>query len=222
MDIGYQYSIVQQIANKNNGAYMSPSEFNDLYNLSQKQYQHELIETVIGWDANRKRIKLPAANMQQAKQKLAPFIVVGESVAVPGDGHLPKPSDLVDILSMRTTDDAQRIWRVEEDRIASHVSSTIDPIASNPIYTEKDIYYKVFPITIGAINWEYVRTAPDVLYAFTTVNGRPIYDVSSSVQGLFGDLECNDIMIRVLFMFGISIQAQNLTGYFNEVKNNGQ
>jgi hypothetical protein len=222
MDIGYQYSVVQQIANKNNGSYMSPSEFNDLYNQAQKQVQHELIETVIGWDANRKRIKLPAANTQQAKQKLAPFIVVGENVSVPGNGHLPKPINLVDLLSMRTTDDLKRIWRVEEDRIASHLSSVIDPIADNPIYTEKDSYYKVFPITIGAINWEYVQVATDVEYAFTLVGGRPVYDPGGSTSGIWGDLECNDIMIRVLFMFGISIQAQNLTGYFNEVKNNGQ
>jgi hypothetical protein len=222
MDIGLQYDLCRFIANKQQSGYLSPQEFQNAYNLAQKQYQHELIETIIGWDANRKRVRLPAANMQQVKQKLSPFIVVGESMTVSADGHLSKPTDMVDILSMRTIDDKKRIWRVEEDRIASHLSSVIDPVSESPIYTEKDNYYKIFPIDIGNINWEYVRIAPDVIYGFTIVDGRPIYDLGSSTTGLWGDLECNDIMIRVLFMFGISIQAQNLTGYFNEVKNNGQ
>ena len=222
MDIGYQYDFCQYIANKHQSGYFSPQEFQNSYNQAQRQYQHELIETVIGWDANRKRIKLPAANMQQAKQKLAPFIVVGENVPVPTDRKLPKPIDLVDILSMRTVDDKLRIWRVEEDRIAAHVSSVIDPISETPIYTEKDTYYKIYPFAIGSVNWEYIRTVPEVVYAFTMVNGRPVYDQGSSIDGLWGDLECNDIMIRVLFMFGISIQAQNLTGFYNDIKQNGQ
>jgi hypothetical protein len=222
MDIGYSYGIISYIANKAQGSYISPTEFQDSYNLAQKQYEHELIETVIGWDANRKKIKLPAANLKQAKQKLAPFMVVGENVAIPGTGHLVKPIDMADIISMRTVDDKVRIWRVEEDRLASHLSSVIDQINEAPIYVEKDTYYKLYPTLIGAINWEYYKIAPDVKYDYTIVSGRPVYNQAGSIDSLFGDLEQTDILARVLFMFGISIQANQLVQYYNDVTKSGQ
>lgn len=222
MDIGYSYNMTSYIANKAQGSYISPTEFQDSYNLAQKQYEHELIETVIGWDANRKKIKLPAANLKQAKQKLAPFMVVAESVVIPGTGHLPKPADIGDIISMRTADDTKRIWRVEEDRLASHVSSVIDPPETSHTYTEKDDYYKILPVTIGFINWEYYKIAPDVKYDYTIVSGRPVYNQAGSIDSLFGDLEQTDILARVLFMFGISIQSNQLVQYYNDVTKSGQ
>lgn len=220
MDIGYSYRIVQFIANKNNGAYISPQEFQDTFNLAQKQYQDELIEVLQGWNSNRGSKIIPA-NIQQVKQKLAPFIAVA-SAAAGGNGQLGKPGNVEQLMSMRTQDNLKRIWRVEEDRLATHLDSDIDPVEDNPIYVERGSYYQIYPVNIGTVNYDYIITAPDVVYGYTTVSGRPVYNAGTSTQPLWGDLDMTYILIRVLFMFGISIQAQNLTQYYGEVKNNGQ
>jgi len=222
MDIGYIFTVFQYITNKHQSGSPSPLEFQNSFNLAQIQYQQELIEIMIGWDSNRKKIRLPMANAKQVKQKLAPFIVRGESVAVPGDGRLVKPEDMESISAMRMIGNVKRVKRVEEERITSNYSSTIDPVTTNPMYIEYADYYQIYPVTIGAINWEYIKAPPPVVYGYDIVNGRPVYNAGTSVQPVWSDGEISNLLIRVLFMFGISIQAQNLTSYYNEVKNNGE
>lgn len=222
MDIDKIYSIVKFISNKNQQGYIAPAEFNNAFNLAQTQYFHQLVEDIQGWDANRKRIRLPMGNAEQAIQKVAPFIITTVIPVTPINGQLPKPGNLACLLALRTFNDDQRIWRVEHDRVVSHVASVIDPPSESPIYTEYSVYYKVSPDTIGSVNIDYLIYPPDAKWAYTTVSGRPVYDFGSSVQPLWGDTEITDIVIRVLFMFGISIQAPQLTQYYASVKTDGQ
>jgi|SRR5881628_595137 len=221
MDINTIYSIIQFISNKNQSGYITPDEFNNAFNLAQKQYFHQLLEDIQGWDANRKRIRLPMGNAQQAIQKVAPFIVA-LSVAVPGTGQYAKPADLVNILAIRNSDNSKRVWRVEHDRVWSHISSVIDPPSESPIYTEYDTDYQLYPVTIGTINVEYLKLPPDAIWAYDLVSGRPVYNQVNSTDPLWQDTEISDIIIRVLFMFGISIQASQLVQYYGSVKSDGQ
>jgi len=222
MDINEIYSLVRFIANKSQSGYITPEEFNNAFNLSQDQYFHQLIEALQGWDANRRRIRLPMGNAQQVIQKLAPFIVKDTSVVVPGTGVYPKPGDLSNLLAIRSADNTQRVWRVEHDRVFSHASSTIDLPEETPFYTEYNNNYQIYPITIGTINVDYLRTPPNALWAYTVVSGRPVYDIGSSIQPLWQDTEITELIIRILFMFGISIQASQLVQYYGSVKNDGQ
>lgn len=222
MDIGYMYDMTCYIANKHQSGYLSPLEFQNSFTLAQTQYHQELVDVLMGWDSNGKKIKNIPANTKQVKQKLSPFIVKVNNASVNGSGELTKPPDLECITAMRTTDNKKRIWRVEEERLPAHLSSTIDPIESNPIYEEQDGLYQLYPVTIGNVNFEYIRKPTPVVYGFTLVDNRPVYDPGTSVQSEFSDGEISNLLIRVLFMFGISIQAQNLTQYYSEVKNNGE
>jgi hypothetical protein len=221
MDINEIYSIVQFISNKNQSGYIGPVEFNNAFNLAQKQYFHQIVEDIQGWDANRRRVRLAMGNAQQSIQKVAPFIV-SVPVSVAGTGQYPKPADMANLLAIRSSDNAERVWRVEHDRVATHISSVIDPPTEIPIYTEYSSYYQFYPIDIGTVNIEYLKLPPDANWAYTVVSGRPVYDLGSSTQSLWNDTEITDIIIRVLFMFGISIQANQLVQYYGSVKNEGQ
>lgn len=222
MDINKIYSIIKFISNKSQSGYITPDEFNNAFNLAQKQYFHQLLEDVQGWDANRRKIRLPMGNAQQVIQKLAPFIVSLTASAVPGNGQYPRPADLEHLLAIRTNDDAQRVWRVEHDRVYAHVSSVIDQPSKAPIATEYATYYQIRPATIGTVNVEYLKLPPDAVWAYTVVSGRPTYDFAGSTQPLWADTEITDIIIRVLLMFGISIQATQLVQYYGSVKTDGQ
>lgn len=221
MNIDEIYTIVRFIANKNQSGYIGPTDFNNAFNLAQLQYFHQLVEDLQGWDANRRRIRLPMGNAEQVIEKLSPFIVTLTD-NVPGTGIYPKPADLSNLLAIRNSNNQKRVWRVEHDRVYSHTSSTIDSPADSPFYTEYATYYQIQPVGIAVINIDYLRLPTDALWAFTVVGGRPVYDSGTSVQPLWGDTEMTDIIIRVLFMFGISIQASQLVQYYGSVKNDGQ
>lgn len=222
MDIGKIYDIVNFIANKHQQGYLSPNEFNNSINLAQRQLMDELVEAIQGWDGNRKRIRLPMGNAQPPIQRVAPFIVRGEAVAVPGDGRVIKPTSMAHMLAMRISDNTNRVKRVEHDRVFSNLNSKIDVVASNPFHTEYDLYYQIFPSAAGALNWDYIKYPDDALYAYNTVNGRPVYNPGGSIQLKWDEGEITGLISRVLFMFGISIQAQNLVAYYQSVKNDGQ
>lgn len=221
MDIDLIYSIVKFISNKNQSGYISPTEFNNAFNLAQKQYFHQLVEDLQGWDANRKRIRLPMGNAQQAIQKVEPFIV-SASYSVPSNGYFAYPTNLSNVLAIRVSGNAERVWRVEHDRLASHISSVIDPPIQSPIYVQQAGAYQFYPSTISQVNIDYLRDPPDATWAFTLDSNRPVYDQANSVQPLWRDSEITDIIIRVLFMFGISIQATQLVQYYGSVKSDGQ
>ena len=221
MDIGQFYDIVQFIADKHQQGYLSPDQFNNSVNLAQNQLMEEIVQAIQGWDENKKRIRLPMGNAQQTIQKIAPFIMRGSNVTVASDGKLTKPA-MANLLAIKMSDNMTPVVRVEHDRVTAYLSSTLDPVASNPIYTEYDTYYQVYPINIGAVNMDYIKNPAAVKWAYTLVSGRPVYDQPNSVQLLWGEGEVTEIMSRVLFMFGISIQAQNLVAYYQSVKNDGQ
>lgn len=222
MDIGKIYDIVSFISNKHQQGYLSPDEFNNAINLAQRQLMDELVESIQGWDGNRKRIRLPMGNAQPPIQRVAPFIVRGENVAVPGNGHVSKPISMAHMLAVRIADNTNRIKRVEHDRVFSNLNSKIDIVSTSPFHTEYDLYYQIFPATAGTLNWDYIKYPDDARYAYSTVNGRPVYSPGGSVQLMWDEGEVTGLISRVLFMFGISIQAQNLVSYYQSVKNEGQ
>lgn len=221
MDINQVYDIVKFISNKHEQGYLSPEEFNNSINLAQKQLMSHIIESIQGWDDNRRRIRIPMGNAQPNIQKISRFIE-SNVVTVPINGQLPRPVNLEHMLAVRTQSNLKRVTRCEHDRIFSYRSSVIDIPYENPIYVEYNSYYQIYPENIGEVSFEYVVTPPDALWAYTTVGGRPQYDQGNSVQLLWGETEITEIISRVLFMFGISIQAQNVVSYSQSIKNDGQ
>lgn len=224
MDINQFYKMVKFIANKNQQGYISPDDFNGAVNLAQNQLMEDLINQIQGWDGNKRRIKIPMGNAQPTIQKIAPFIVRSDpnTGVILDAGDATKPSDLVHMLAIRTSGDFSRIMRVEHDRVFSHFSSKIDLPSQNPFYIEYSDSYRIFPSTLLTISWEYIKNPPEAKWAYTLVGGRPVYDSSNSIQLLWGESEVTELISRVLFMFGISVQAQNLIAYYQSIKNDGQ
>lgn len=220
MDINTIYSIVKFISNKNQSGYISPDDFNNAIKLAQNQCAEELVSAIQGWDL-AKRQRIPMGNAQPNIQKLAPFIVT-DSPTVPGNGKYPKPADMMNMLAIRTANNTKIVWRVEHDRVAAHLSSVVDPPSASPIYTEYATYYQFYPVDIGPVIVEYMRYPPEAKWAYTLVSERPIYDSANSVDPLWDDTEITEIISRVLFMFGISIQAPQLVQYYGSIKTEGQ
>lgn len=220
MGIDEIYSMVKFISNKNQSGYISPDQFNPSINLAQKQYAEEVVHAIQGWDSAKRQLRIPMGNAQPNIQKIAPFIVA-DTPSVPVNGQLPKPTGLMHMLAIRASINTKPVWRVEHDRVAAHISSVIDPPSESLIYTEYASYYQIYPTTIGEVSIEYIQIPPDVKWGYTLVSGRPVYDAGSSIDPLWGDEEITELISRVLFMFGISIQANQLVQYYGSVKTEG-
>jgi hypothetical protein len=161
-------------------------------------------------------------NAQQAIQKVSPFKTPPIALTVNNQGHGLKPADLVDMQAIRTIDDTKYVKRVEDDRVASYLKSVIDPVTSNPIYTEYDTYYQFYPINIGSVNIVYLRIPLDATWAYTLVSGRPVYDSAASVNPLWDDTLYPEIVSRMMREYGVSVASGEMMGYFNSVNQGGQ
>ena len=121
-----------------------------------------------------------------------------------------------------TTGKTQRIFRVEEDRIWSTSSSVIDPVAENPMYVEYATNYKILPVTLGSATISYYRVPNPVIWNYTIVSGRPVYNPTGSVSPEWADDAIPKILMRMCFNLGIRLKDQELTGYMNIVNNQGE
>lgn len=223
MDINYIYQIVQFIANKYQDGYLSPDEFNRQFNWAQIQYFNKLVEDLQGWDSNKRRIRLPMGNAEQVIQKLSPFKVPINSTVSPINQQVIKPNTLLNILGMRTSDDTKRIWRVESDRLPSHLASVIDPPSQSPIYCEYDGYYKVWPADIGSVNVDFLRKPNDAKWAYTLGGGgRPIFDSVNSINPEWDDQYIPEIVSRMMRELSVNLKDGELANYFQSINANGE
>ena len=77
---------------------------------------------------------------------------------------------------MRTSAFA-RVRFVQQDSLYSYYNSTIDPIATNPIYLIEPDGFKFYPITLGSAVLTYVKNAPEMIWGYCLdANGRQVYN----------------------------------------------
>jgi hypothetical protein len=112
---------------------------------------------------------------------------------------------------------------VQQDRLQSYYRSTIDPIAQNPVFLIKHEGFQFYPETIGQARMSYVRTPPSIVWAYTLdSNGIEVYDASRSQDPVWSETDIMQIIARAMRMFGVSVQAAEVSNFANEIKYNGQ
>lgn len=222
MDVNEMYEIAQYLINKNQGAYLSPDEFNLLINQSATSFLDYLLGEFSKYQYGRAQPIVQYSENEIVRQRLTPFIY-GYNLAVSNTGYSAYPDDYQQEDAMWTIYGFQRIKYVQQDKLASAINSRIDPVATNPIYLIKDDGFQLYPITIGSAKLSYVRTPDKIYWAYTLdANGLPVYDPVHSIQPLWYITDLYDILARLLRMVGVSIQANEVSQYATEIKNSGQ
>lgn len=120
-----------------------------------------------------------------------------------------------------TLGDAFRvIKRVEQGRLSAYVNSVIDPpTVQNPIYTELEDGYVVYPASVSAISISYLRKPAEVVWGYQILSGRPVYDQSASVDPEWNETEINDIIYIACDMMGINLRDGDLLKATEVIKN---
>lgn len=100
-------------------------------------------------------------------------------------------------------------------------SSIVAPDMKRPIARFLGSNLQVRPKSISTVELTYCRYPNVPKWGYTTVNSRPVYDSSTSVDIEAGSDAFNEIAMICLGLLGINLREQDLFQYANAVENKG-
>ena len=231
MNVNDMYRICQFAVNKAQNGYLSPSDFNLVINQAQTSYQDYLLGEFQQYQYGRPQARINYSQNENIRQRLTPLLTESTLTINGTTGESPYPADYVQVDSIITTD-FKRVRFVQQDSLYSYYNSEIDPIATNPIYLIEPNKFQFYPKTLGSAILTYVKNAPDIVWAYTTVSGRPVYaptqtgvgvtPTTGTVQPVWDDVDLLEIITRALKLIGLNLQDGMVAQYANQVTQTGQ
>ena len=229
MNVNDMYRICQFAVNKAQNGYLTPSEFNLTINQAQVSYQDYLLGEFQQYQYGRPQARINYSQNENIRQRLSPLIAETTLTINGTSGEAPYPADYVQADAVRTNT-FDRVRYVQQDSLYSYYNSKIDPVATNPIYLLEPTGFQFYPVTLGMSGTSgngsavltYVKDAPQIVWAYTIVSGRPVYDSASSVQPVWDNVDLLEIIARALKLIGLNLQDGQVQQYANQVTQQGQ
>ena len=231
MNVNDMYRICQFAINKAQNGYLTPSEFNLIINQAQVSYQDYLLGEFQQYQYGRAQARINYSENENIRQRLSPLITEATLTINGTSGEAPYPADYVQADTIITTA-FKRVRFVQQDSLYSYYNSEIDPVATNPVYLIEPTVFQFYPKTLGTALLTYVKEAPSIVWAYTTVSGRPVYaptqtgggviPTTGTVQPVWADVDLLEIIARALKLIGVNLQAGQVGQYANQVTQQGQ
>jgi len=207
---------------KNQNGSLTPAKFDEINDAAQNQYVSFLCGNMEGYQPNHPLPKAEFGNNRTSRQRLTPSIynyVLNISSIY---GTSPYPSDYIQTDSMHSIYGFNPIRFVQQHKLTSVYNSTIDPIASNPIYLIQAKEFQFYPTSQWQAKLSYVRNPPAIHWGYTNdVNGRPVYDPLTSIDPIWDNVGCMEVIIRALRLVGVNLQLNVVMQYAEELKTQG-
>ena len=220
MNVNDMYRICQFAVNKAQNGYLTPSEFNLTINQAQVSYQDYLLGEFQQYQYGRPQARINYSQNENIRQRLSPLIT-SATLTINGSGESAYPADYVQADTIITTA-FNRVRFAQQDTLYSYYNSQIDPIATNPIYLLEPTGFQFYPVTLGSAILTYVKDAPEIVWGYTTVSGRPVYSSGTSVQPVWDSVDLLEIIARALKLIGLNLQDGQVQQYANQVTQTGQ
>jgi hypothetical protein len=236
MNVNDMYRICQFAVNKAQNGYLTPSEFNLVINQAQVSYQDYLLGEFQQYQYGRPQARVSYSQNENIRQRLTPLILQTTLSPNTTTGISAYPANFLQVDAMWESDGLHRIRFVPQDSLYSYYNSEIDPITSNPVYLLQKDQFQFYPKNIVSISGtpllSYVRSAPDIVWAYTTVSGRSVYaptqtgvgvtPTTGSVQPVWYDVDILEIITRALKLIGLNLQDGQVQQYANQITQQGQ
>lgn len=226
MNVNDMYRICQFAINKAQNGYLTPSDFNLVINQAQISYQDYLLGEFQQYQYGRPQARVNYSQNEDIRQRLTPLILQTTLSPNTTTGVVAYPANFLQVDAMWESDGLHRIRFVPQDSLYSYYNSEIDPVVSNPIYLLQKDQFQFYPKNIVSISGtpilSYVRSAPDIIWAYTTVSGRPVYNSGGSQQPVWYDVDILEIITRALKLIGLNLQDGMVEQYANQITQNGQ
>jgi hypothetical protein len=149
---------------------------------------------------------------------LSPFLSDPTALVIDGDGLVNTPNDLFQTVSITHTVAGldYEITRVEQDRVANNLTSSIEaPDAKYPIYTQLRTKLQFYPKNLATATITYLIEPADMVWGYTIVSGRPVYNAGTSVQPLWKDMDMNEIIYLALSYIGVNLKDPEVSQFAN-------
>lgn len=207
VSIDYFFRLTDAIANKNqSGNSITISQKNQFANQAQ----------LAKFEADRNGY-IETGNLT----KYLTFFLKNIVKQVPPDGNLPYPSDWQHTVSMRSyfirPNGKSVEVEVSESKDKSwgeiQISSLLMPTSRFPKYMEFANEFRFLPKSIGTVYVDYLATPTPPIWAYTTVNNRPVYDVANSVNFDFEEFSLNEIASIYLSLIGVNLKDGELSAF---------
>ena len=221
MNVNDMYRICQFAVNKAQNGYLTPSEFNLTINQAQVSYQDYLLGEFQQYQYGRPQARVNYSQNENIRQWLSPLITETPLTINGTSGEAGYPNDYIQADAVRTNT-FDRVRYVQQDSLYSYYNSQIDPIETNPIYLLEPTGLQFYPKNLGSAVLTYVKDAPQIVWAYTLVSGRPVYDAGSSVQPVWDNVDLLEIIARALKLIGLNLQEGQVQQYANQVTQTGQ
>ncbi len=224
MNVNEIYVLMQDILAKNiQQGYLSPDDFNTYINQAQRSYLDYLLGEYQQYQAKRPIPVVSFAQNERVRTSIAPLIYNRILAIDSVTGIAPFPNDFEQVDAMWGLYGFYNIRFTQQDRLQSNYRSVIDPVAENPIYLIKHEGFQFFPETTGSSRLSYVRTPPEIEWAYTLdSNNLPVYDPVNSSQPVWADPDIYNIIVRALAMTGVQLQLGVVMNYSENIKRGGQ
>lgn len=217
MTIDQVYKFIDFTIKKSNaGGYLTPDEFNLIINRAQIQYFNKLYGNQNDYRYDRPVPKIAYAITEKISNSLSVFLSDSTTLTIDANGQTTIPNDLFQTVSITKTIDGveNEITRVEQDRVANNLTSTYDaPDTEYPIYTQLRTKFQFYPKNLATANLYYLKKPTDMLWAYTTVSQRPVYDAANSVQPLWKDMDMNEVIYIALSYVGINLKDAEVSQF---------
>lgn len=197
------FNLVKYRANKSgfNGS-ISPDDFNLLFPRAEIRYFNQEYAQYY--------------KTQRISDTLAKFMSDPTPITILNTGRFTSPIDMfhVDSISVLFNSVQYPVMRIEKDRIANHLSSTYDaPNAQFPIYTEYKTFLQFYPLNLGSANLVYLKAPTTVIWNYTLVSNRPVYNPAGSVNPDWSDTDIDAIIYLMLQDIGINMRDIELGNF---------
>lgn len=223
MTVDEVYSIMKFAVKKNQNGDLPPDRFNDVVNVGMRSWISWMLGSFQTYQPGRPIARVELGNNSVVRQRLAPTIY-GYTLSVHSIyGTSNYPHDYLQTDTLYSIYGVKRIRYVENNRLDSFFNSTIDPIATNPIYLLEDTNFQFYPVTQYQAKLRYVRDPQDIHWGYTEdIHGRPVYSKALSTDPIFDNLTILEIIVRALQLVGVNLQLGVVMQYSQEIKNQGQ
>lgn len=231
MNINEAYQLVEFIAQKDRKGYLSPDKFNLL--AAQGQWEVAIKIYMAGWPMDT-----------ESNDKLLPLLKSVQVQTNPLKGTFVKPADYWHISSLQYKQfhndkpSVQREFKeLDNNKFTHRLSSVlVPPTVDHPIFTQYGSEIKYAPVSIGMVQFDYLRMPRNPYWDYDIINEIAVYKASGQIidfnasiaggfqavprlsQSLDFDLppQChNDIVMCILQHMGVNIDNAGLTQYAN-------
>jgi hypothetical protein len=157
------------------------------------------------------------------RESLTPFIQPPTTIAVNGStGIANNPPNYEMWDAMYWGIYKNRVKFIQQERLDSHINSTINPISRNPVFLSIYNGFEVYPNSIGNVALSYVRSPNPIRWGYTLdVNNRPVYNAALSSQPQWQREDIIEVIMRAMRMMGVNLQAVQVIQYAEQIKNQG-